>query len=402
MSRRRFLRTTGVLGVGAALGVGGRRAVERATDLVEVNVGLADGEGLGAALDAADVVRRFRFGALTLRLPSDLVAPLAARPAVRYVEPNAGLRLLDGATTGRSPPTPQTLPDGVDRLGAARAHEAGHVGEGAAVAVLDSGVDSTHPDLEANLGAGRSFVAGADGSTDDDERGDEGTTPADGDEPPAWEDEYGHGTHCAGIVGAVDNERGVCGVAPGTTVRAVKVGSRTEIDAADVAAGLEHVADAGVDVANLSLGSEDPSELIADACRYADERGVLVVGAAGNADDGEDNTVVRYPAAFEEVLAVSAVDGDDLAEFSLSGPEVDLAAPGEDVLSTVPGGTYEERSGTSMAAPHVAGAAALLMADGYSNAEARERLAATATDVGLDPDEQGGGVVDVAAALGVD
>jgi len=138
-----------------------------------------------------------------------------------------------------------------------------------------------------------------------------------------------------------------------------------------------------VDVTNLSLGSEEPSELIADACRYADERGVLVVGAAGNADDGEDNTVVRYPAAFEEVLAVSAVDGDDLVAFSLSGPEIDLAAPGEGVLSTVPGGAYEEGSVTSMAAPNVAGAAALLMAEGYSNDEARPTSVSTPTSRAL-------------------
>jgi subtilisin len=395
VGRRRFLRTAGAIGAGLALGVGGRGAVEDATDLVEVNVGYATPAGLDTALgEATELLRQFAFDALTLRLPAAVLEPLSEHAGVRYVEPNATKRLLDAAGTDRPQASSQRLPAGVERIDATVAHEAGCTGEGATVAVLDTGIASGHPDLRPNLGTGTSVVE----STDDGDA----THRTTADTPP-WQDLHGHGTHCAGIIGAVDNERGVRGVAPDATIRAVKVGSASSIETAAIAAGIEYVTEADVDVANLSFGNEDPSELVADACRYATERGVVLVGAAGNAEEGEDNSAVRFPAAYDDVLAVSAVTNDGgLASYSLTGPEVDLAAPGDEVLSTVPGDEYGTDSGTSMAAPHVAGAAALLMADGRSPAETYERLAETAEDVGLDEDEQGRGVVDVAAALDLD
>ncbi|MFC5970968.1 S8 family peptidase [Halomarina salina] len=399
MDRRRFLTGVGAAGSGLALGVGGWVTTSD-VELVEVNVGYDEPAGLDAALgDAATVGREFGFDAVTLRLPKRLVEPLAARTDIRYVEANAEKRLFDTASVADLD-AEQTLPSGVERIGAGVAHENGLTGAGAKVAVLDTGVASRHPDLRENLGEGKAFVE-SDHEVGDGEDDESGAADVAAD-LPAWQDTDGHGTHCAGIVGASDNEQGVRGVAPGASIHAIKVGSDSGGKSADIAAGLEYAADSGVHVANLSLGDEDPSDLIADACRYATEAGVLVVGAAGNVDVGEDNTVVRYPAAHESVLAVGALaDEGELADFSLTGPEVELVAPGDDVLSTVPGDEYEEHSGTSMAAPHVAGAAALLMAEGCSSDEVRARLGETATDVGLDEDEQGQGVVDVAAALGI-
>jgi len=226
------------------------------------------------------------------------------------------------------------------------------------------------------------------------------------------------------VVGANDNDTGIVGVSPAATLHAVKVliGVLGGGSAAGIAAGVEFVADQGWDVANLSLGETGRVDVLADAVADAYERGVLLVAAAGNdgllendppASDGE--SAVSYPAAFEEVIAVGATDrNDDLAAFSSVGPEVELAAPGTDVLSTAlpiniysnveePFNRYIELSGTSFAAPHVAGAGALLMSDvGLSNVEARERLRETAADVGLREDEQGYGRLDVAAALGVE
>ncbi|MEA5410038.1 S8 family peptidase [Haloarculaceae archaeon H-GB2-1] len=214
-----------------------------------------------------------------------------------------------------------------------------------------------------------------------------------------WDDDHDHGTHVAGIAGAVANEQGIVGVTTHATLHAVKVVSADgHGDASTIAAGLKWVADKGYDVANLSLGSTSPSEVIGDAVRYAYERGVLVVAAAGNEEPDEHR--VHYPAAFPEAIAVGATtEDDDLADFSLTGEEVELVAPGDDIPSTVID-DYAVFSGTSMATPHVSGAAGLLRANGYSKAEVRERLTSTAIDLGLDSDEQGNGLIDVPAALG--
>ncbi|MFC6837251.1 S8 family peptidase [Halomarina ordinaria] len=403
--RRNFLKTVGALGGATALGVGGRALVDARDEFVEVNVGYAEESGLDAALSAADdVVREFDFDALTLRLPADVVGWLASRSDVRYVEGNGQLRLLDDES-GEDRPAEQTLPGGVERVGAGRLHESGVTGRGASVAIVDTGIASGHPDLESNLGGGKAFAEREEEVVVDEDEDGTSITIRDGEDAtgPAWQDTHGHGTHCAGIAAAADNGRGVVGVAPEATLSAVKIGTADGIDAADVAAGIEFVADEGMDVANLSIGEETPSQVIADACTYAHERGVLLVAAAGNADEGDDNSGIRYPAVFEEVVAVAATTGTgDMAEFSLTGPEVEVVAPGEDVYSTAPNEAYGESSGTSMASPHVTGAAALLLGEGYSNEEARRRLRESARDLGLDESEQGNGLVDVAAALDLD
>jgi subtilisin len=153
-------------------------------------------------------------------------------------------------------------------------------------------------------------------------------------------------------------------------------------------------------VASLSLGGGDTTTL-REACAYAHDRGVLLVAAAGNG--GPCTGCLDAPAWYDETVAVSATRRDDsLASFSSAGRGVDLAAPGDGVYSTDVGGAYTTRSGTSMACPHVSGAAAQLLARGLTNDEARQRLQATAEDVGLGRDESGAGLLDVAAALGVD
>ncbi len=168
----------------------------------------------------------------------------------------------------------------------------------------------------------------------------------------------------------------------------------------DIAAGIQRSADRGHDVQNMSLDG-DESDVVADAVAYADQRGVVMVAAAGN--DGPCSDCVGYPAAHDEVIAVSAADrNDDLADFSSAGPEVDLAAPGVDVRSSIPRDDYDEFDGTSMASPHVAGAYATLIAAGTDPGSVREELKAAADDVGLDDDEQGAGRLNVANALGLE
>jgi len=163
---------------------------------------------------------------------------------------------------------------------------------------------------------------------------------------------------------------------------------------------VEWVADQGYDVASMSLGGSSGSSALKDAVQYAQEKGVLLVAAAGNS--GPCSDCVGYPAAYSEVVAVSSTASDDsLSSFSSTGSEVEIAAPGSDIRSTIPGG-YDTFSGTSMACPHVSGAAGQLMANGASNANARDTLASSAEDIGLASNESGAGLLDVATALGYD
>jgi len=204
------------------------------------------------------------------------------------------------------------------------------------VAVIDTGVDWKHPDLVSN------YVAlGYDWVNND-------TDPM---------DDHGHGTHCAGIIAAsLNNGLGIAGLAQ-VHIMAEKGldawGSGTEDD---LAKAIIHTVDQGADIISCSWSSYFPSELIHEAIKYAYERGVIVVAAAGN-----DKTKRRsYPAAYDEVIAVSATNQyDNPATFTNLGDWIELAAPGVDIYSTVCNNSYSQKSGTSMSSPHVAAVAAL-------------------------------------------
>lgn len=164
----------------------------------------------------------------------------------------------------------------------------------------------------------------------------------------------------------------------------------------DIADGIQWATDQGASIINLSLGGGSYSSTLKRAVEYAyDQNDVLVVAAAGN----EGQADVSYPARYEECVAVSAIDPDEtLADFSNYGPNVEVTAPGVNVLSTVPPNDYRQLSGTSMASPVAAGVAALgLAVDGdLSASELRQLLGETAVDVGLPAEQQGEGRVDAA------
>ncbi|NHN58865.1 MULTISPECIES: S8 family peptidase [Halorussus] len=386
VSRRNVLKGVGASVATAAAGSG--LAAAEPDDSVEVNVGFSSARGRQVAVQQADeTVRVFNsIDAVTVRLPKRAATALERNPNIRYVEENGTMEAFA-----------QTLPWGVDRVDAEVAHAEGETGEGADIAIVDTGIDDDHPDLQANVGAGESFVScGSGGLT-----GNCTFYGNSNDCNESWSDDNDHGTHCAGIADAVNDAEGVRGVSTRATLHAVKVldcaGSGTF---SDIAAGVEYVADQGWDVASLSLGGDSGSQTLKDAVEYATNNGVFVAVAAGN--PGPCTDCVKYPAKYEEVVAVSATNqSDELAEFSAQGPEVDIAAPGAEIYSTVPGG-YDTYDGTSMACPHVAGAAGQLMANGLSNAEARDELESTAEDIGLSSNEQGHGLLDAAAALGFD
>ncbi len=226
------------------------------------------------------------------------------------------------------------------------------------IAIVDTGVELTHSDLAAQVVPGWDF--------------------AHGDADPS--DDYGHGTHVAGIAAATtDNGVGIAGAAWGARIMPVKVLDEHGIgSAANVVQGINYAVDHGARIVNLSLGG-DAFEGYQLALDYARNHGVLVVAAAGNSGGA-----VLYPAAYAEAMAVAATDpGDQKASFSCSGPQISVAAPGVDVLSTYLRGGYGYMTGTSMAAPHVSGLAALVWAlhPSYGPDEVRATIERSADDV---------------------
>ncbi len=386
-SRRDLLKSAGT----GALGLGVAVSVYQWLDQYIVGTTSTDGAVAAASVSDSETGRIDLTEHTSIKLVRGIFSrdrreSLLAREDVAFVQPDHPLTHVS-AQTETGEPADQTLPWGIDRIDADVAHAEGQTGEGVDVGVIDHGIDGSHPDLEMNLAD-----PNAEGTH-------ESWVDCRGCDHP-WSDDRGHGTHVAGTIAAEDSNGGVVGVAPDATVHALKVcGGAGGCRSSAIVEAIRHAADQGWDVINLSLGSPRESPALQAAGQYALEAGVFPVAAAGNL--GRPNSV-GYPAAYDEFLAVSATDIDDtIAGFSSTGPEVDIAAPGADVCSADVDG-YAVHSGTSMASPHVAGAAATLLADGYSPSEARERLLETAEDLGASDTEQGAGLVDVAAALGYD
>jgi len=229
------------------------------------------------------------------------------------------------------------------------------------IAIVDTGVDVTHPDLSGNIGGGANFVASA----------------------KSYKDDNGHGTHVAGIVASTNNTIGVVGVAPQAKIYSVKVLDKSGTGyISDIIAGLQWSVSNGMDIVNMSFGSNYPNEAFEAAINAASDAGVIIVAAAGN-----DGSAVDYPAAYEKTIAVSATDsGNNLASFSSRGEQVDVAAPGVSIYSTYKGSTYATMSGTSMATPHVSGIIALMLQrdPGMTLDEIRQQFDTGCVDLGPD------------------
>ena len=272
----------------------------------------------------------------------------------------------------------QVLPWGIDRIDADVAWKV-YTGNAVKVAIIDTGVDTDHPDLQANIKGGINTI-----------------NPR-----KTYQDDNGHGTHVAGIIGAVNNNIGVVGTAPQVQIYAVKALDRNGSGyLSDIIEGLQWAINNNIQVINMSLGANTDVQSFHDAIKAVYNAGIIQVAAAGN--DGPADNSVDYPAKYPETIAVSAINSSgQIASFSSRGPEVAVTAPGVDINSTWNTGFYKVISGTSMATPHVTGTAALVIsARGPMTPEdMKAYLKSTAENLGFSPNLQGAGLIDAQAAV---
>ena len=352
-------------------------AIEKSLGSQAKNVFISyDGQRPDDVLKASgvQVIRQYKYiPAIYASMPAENVAGLKGNAKIRFVE-DEFIKY----------PGEQSLEWWADRIDAEYVHAAtGNRGAGVNVAVLDSGGDMDHPDL---TWAGGIRVM-------------EGTDPLD------WEDKSGHGTHCSGIISADDNDIGVVGVAPECNLYMVAIFSVKWVAGVDLIAGIEWCLDTHYDadpdndiqIMSMSVGGDESwvEEMYFQA---AYDAGILLVASAMN-----NSGPVQWPAAYDCVMAISATTSwEELYSASNFGPEIELTAPGAWIYSTHRRGGYKTLSGTSMACPMVAGAAACVWSANptFTNAQVRERLRSTAEWIPeLTADEQGSGIVDVENAV---
>ncbi|MBO8170470.1 MAG: S8 family peptidase [Bacillaceae bacterium] len=228
-----------------------------------------------------------------------------------------------------------TIPWGVRKVSAPKVWPKTR-GSGVKIGVIDTGIDRTHPDL-------RSRVAG-------------GVDVREGDSP--FRDLNGHGTHIAGIIAAALNHEGIVGVAPEASLYSIRAfGAEGTGSTTDVIEGIDWAIDHGMDIINMSFGSEEGSQAERNAVRAALDAGIIMLAAAGNAGGRVD-----FPARYRGVIGVGAITiNNRIPSFSNRGRGVDFVEPGVDILSTWPGGSYRRLDGTSMATAHLSGIAAIFL-----------------------------------------
>nr|WP_240903751.1 S8 family serine peptidase [Chengkuizengella sediminis] len=269
----------------------------------------------------------------------------------------------------------QLIPWGIEAIGSDLAHENNFEGKNINIAILDTGI-ANHSDLKVKGGV--SFVEGL--SFD--------------------EDDHGHGTHVAGTVAALNNSVGVVGVAPKADLYAVKVLNENGNGSySQVIEGIQWAIDNKMNIISMSFGGDAYSQALHQTIQEATEEGILVIASAGNGGEGEQT--LTYPAQFPEVISVGTVnDNLERASFSSTGEELDLVAPGTGILSTLNDEEYGEMTGTSMAVPHVTGAAALIWSNDkkLTSEQVKNTIYSSATPLG-DNLQYGFGLINVVKAL---
>ncbi|MBI2251712.1 MAG: S8 family peptidase [Armatimonadetes bacterium] len=306
--------------------------------------------------------------AITLPLQSNLQNFLRYSEVIRVDDDLVVASGPKGSTTTQPA---QSIPWGINRINAPLSWDISQ-GNAVKVAILDTGIDLSHPDLQTNLKGGINTI----------------------NPHKSYKDDNGHGTHVAGIVAAINNTIGVVGVGPQIYLYAVKaLGANGSGWLSDIIEGFAWCIDNQIKVVNMSFGSSTGNQSFQDAILKTYNAGITLVAAAGN-----ESGAVSYPAKYSECIAVSASKEDDqFADFSNYGPEVDLIAPGVNITSTYKGGIYAILSGTSMAAPHITGCAALKIFQnpGLTPQSVETTLKLSASPLpGLTIEQQGSGMVD--------
>ena len=281
------------------------------------------------------------------------IAEMKRNPNVALVEPDAKVEI-----------SAQTEDWGLDAIQVTTSWAIGYTGKGVKVAILDTGISLAHPDLV--VSGGHSAV----------------------DYTTSYNDDHGHGTHVAGIVGAKNNDIGVVGAAPDASLYAVKVMNQSGGGyVSDMIEGIDWSISNKMHIINMSIGTPSYSSAMDTVVNKAYRAGILIVAAAGNngTADGSADTV-EYPARLKNAIAVGAVDASNIRPyFSATGETVEVAAPGVSIMSTYLNGGYAYMSGTSMATPYAAGTLALIkQANPTASAGTlRLKLQTSAIDLGV-------------------
>jgi subtilisin family serine protease len=330
---------------------------------------------------------------LSIDLPRGQLKQLEKASGVKHVELDHKLTAFEHS--GSTGDLEYENAWGVEHIGTRPVHLAGNTGQGIKLAVIDTGLDYIHddpdnvpyvvdPEFLSNYAGGYDFV----------------------NNDPDPMDDNGHGTHVAGIIAAEKNGYLIVGVAPGVQLYALKVlGATGSGDYSGLIAALGWAVDNDIDVVNISLGGQVVSGALQTAVATAAAAGLTIVAASGNVNPNNINELlygcaVAYPAAYDQVIATTFTNpSDKLTGFSCTGTQVDIAAPGDAIISTVPVGScmfckpqgYGANSGTSMASPHVAGVAALILSAGIANGgdpstladDVKAHLCATTTPAGM-------------------
>ncbi|MBI4084880.1 MAG: S8 family serine peptidase [Candidatus Levybacteria bacterium] len=358
------------------------RKRERLKNTVTGRIVVKRKQGIAAATVDAAITRKFKTKTRknlpqtrtkVLDVPAGqenaIIAALKQNPMIEYVGPVAY------ATVNFEPNDPEFINQyGLKKISAPSAWDITK-GNGVKVAIVDTGIDTSHEDLSGKVTASKNFTSDSEKVTDDN----------------------GHGTHMAGIVSAVtDNKIGIAGTCPDCKLIIAKAMGADGKGTSDVISeGIIWAADQGAQVINASLSIDANQQIpcealleLKDAVDYAHSKGAVFIASAGN----DKNAIPHYPGAFDNAIAVAATDKNDKmwTNSNYGSDWVDIAAPGAAILSTVPPGKgssptgrkgYAFYDGTSMAAPHVAGVAALLFANGLSSKQVVSELLGTADKI---------------------
>ena len=355
---------TGVAGIPVIVGYGDAASALAATQSPGNNAELIDPDIFAVAMDISEAE----------------IKTLQSDDTVRYVEKDATVSAgppdfpVSELSLRSNPPVEKT-PWNIRQIHADETRALNIDGKGVRVAVLDSGIDYTHPDLKGVFAGGYNYVANTADPLDD----------------------YAHGTHCAGILAAAGRGKGIFGTAPNVSLYAVKVlNARGDGNVSDIIKGIYWAQKNRMKIVSMSFGSPKDSAVLHEAIDNAAAHGVLFIAASGNRGSLR---LVDYPANYSSVLSVGSVNRNNQHSLFSNGGKVDVSAPGEEILSTTSGGSYKTLKGTSMATPHVAGVAALIFSThpDWSPEQVKYRIINTATNLGP-AEKYGAGLVNAVNA----